>query len=83
MTPMAYVGRAKCGCVRAAVVDLNEHRVETAKAVARYVRSGYVVEHVTVSKAQEMLSLGCPHQQKQEQFNLENDENPLGEVAGA
>jgi hypothetical protein len=48
----AYIGRAPCGHVRAAVVDDPEQRAWTASHVADMVTSGLVVERVTIDHAQ-------------------------------
>ena len=46
MSEYAYIGRAECGCIRAASVDGRDK--DTAKDVARFVRDGLVVERVTI-----------------------------------
>jgi hypothetical protein len=44
LEPMAYVGIAECGCLRAACVDDPASKRETAKFVASLIRDGLRVE---------------------------------------
>lgn len=56
----AYIGRAKCGCIRGAVVDDPKKPSMVAKWLAGFVKSGYAIEHVSVETvAVEMKR--CPH----------------------
>ena len=48
-----YVGIKECGCVVAAVVDVPEHRKETAKAVQEWIRDGLQIERQTVTWVRE------------------------------
>ena len=45
--PMAYVGRAACGCIRAVIVDLPSDPSLTARETARMIESGLIVERIT------------------------------------
>ncbi len=47
----SYIGRADCGCIRAACVD-NEivGKKDVAKAIAKMVRDGLVVSRVTIEE---------------------------------
>jgi hypothetical protein len=45
--PMAYVGRAPCGCIRMAVVDDPQHKQRTAREIAKAIKAGETVERVT------------------------------------
>ena len=44
MKDMAYVGKCKCGSIRAAVVDYGDK--DTAQAVAEFIRDGFVVDRL-------------------------------------
>lgn len=45
--PMAYIGRAPCGCIRMAVVDDPNHKRDVAREIANAVKHGEAVERVT------------------------------------
>lgn len=60
MSDMAYIGRKACGCCVAAAVDKPEHRKDTAKHVAQWVRSGLTIERVPVDDARKALKK-CEH----------------------
>ena len=45
--PMSYIGRKACGCIVAAVVDMQDHKKETAKAVRQFISDGLTIERVT------------------------------------
>ena len=50
---MAYVGIAKCGCIKGASVDVPEHAKDTAKFVSDFIRRGYKVERWPCSQVRE------------------------------
>lgn len=55
----AYIGRARCGCVRSVTVDLPDEPDWVGRTVAETIRSGLTVEHVPLGS----YTLGrCPHQ---------------------
>jgi len=43
-----YVGRKSCGCPVAAVVDNPEHKHDTARAIADWIRSGLTIERQSI-----------------------------------
>lgn len=65
----AYMGRAACGHVVAVIVDMPEHRDHVSKEIARWVRSGLIIEHTTVSLARPQIipseHKACMEAQKQ------------------
>ncbi len=46
--PLAYIGRKSCGCIVLAIVDVPEHKKDTAKELAKAIRDGLTIERVTV-----------------------------------
>jgi hypothetical protein len=58
MADMAYIGRAKCGCIRAAFMDEPAYAKDIAKEVASWIRSGLTVERIDVVQARAQLG-GC------------------------
>ena len=54
--PMAYIGRAKCGCIRAVSMDDGDRA--TARAVADMIKEGLTVERVATPVT---FSFRCPH----------------------
>ena len=44
----AYIGRKKCGCMAAAIVDDGTNIKEVGKAVAEFITSGLKVDRTTV-----------------------------------
>lgn len=44
---MAYIGRCKCGAIRAAVADDPEYAKDTAASVARFIKDGLMVERMS------------------------------------
>lgn len=60
--PMAYVGRAACGCVVAVTVDDPIFTRQTAKEVGKWIRSGLNVERMTVEAARPLITR-CPHKE--------------------
>ena len=54
--PHAYVVRRACGCAVALAVD----SAENADDLARWLRQGLTLHHVTIPEAR-ATSLGCPH----------------------
>ena len=62
----AYIARKPdCGCVTGAVVDDDLMRKETARCVADFVKSGRVIERVTLVEARSLIA-SCVHKAKQE-----------------
>ncbi len=76
---MSYIGRAPCGCVRAAMYDDIEDaddRKFMAQELARWIRAGLTIEHVTHAYVRENFCSAdrCPHcVPKPEQLKLELD----------
>lgn len=56
----AYIGIDQCGCTIAAVVDMPEHRRDTAKAVYQWLLEGLAMTRVTLDDVR-MLFQTCPH----------------------
>lgn len=50
MNEMAYIAKCKCGGMVMAVVDLPEHKKDTAKEVASCLRAGFEIERMTVEE---------------------------------
>ncbi|HSZ58659.1 MAG TPA: hypothetical protein VK797_23525 [Tepidisphaeraceae bacterium] len=46
-----YIGRRSCGCICCVTIDDTEHRKETAKDIAEWIRSGLSIERMTVAQA--------------------------------
>ena len=44
----SYIGRKKCGCIVAAIVDNGENLGKVAKTVAEFITDGLTVERTTV-----------------------------------
>lgn len=67
---MTYVGRKRCGCAVAAMVDTGEHPRDLAKEIASWVRHGWTVENRTVGWVRHTsaedggLQFDCPHEPK-------------------
>lgn len=57
----SYIGRAKCGCVLAVVVDDEDDPRWTAGVVAGYIKRGYSVERVTMEEGRRLIQDTCPH----------------------
>lgn len=63
----AYVGRAKCGCVRSIIVDdahvSRANRVSLAQWMHGVIMDGQTVERLTMADSKEALMAGrhCPH----------------------
>ena len=57
---MSYIGRKVCGCVVAVIVDSDEHRKDTAREIAAWMRDGLTIERVTVANARELVRF-CTH----------------------
>ena len=55
MERMAYIGTKKCGCTVAVCIDEPSEEKETARCVSEFIQSGYIVERVTVKRAQSLL----------------------------
>lgn len=58
---MSYVGKKPCGCVVAAVVDDPNDKPFVARAIARWVKDGLTVEHVTHDYVRQNFTLKCQH----------------------
>ena len=57
----AYIGTRDCGHVCFAVVDSPYHKKDTARELAKAVRRGLVIDHVTVEEARSRLEVcKCP-----------------------
>ena len=48
---MCYVAKCSCGGLVMAVMDLPEHKKDTAREVASCLRDGFEIEHITVEEA--------------------------------
>lgn len=60
----AYVGKKKCGCIVAAIVDDGSERVATA--LRDWVRDGLTVERTTAADVrQNFVEEPCPHEPQQ------------------
>lgn len=68
-TGMAYIGRKSCGCVVCAYLDKAPKR-EVAKEVAKWIKWGLDVEHVTVEYANQHFTWDCPHKPESAQLSL-------------
>ncbi len=64
----AYIGRAKCGCVIAAVVDDGTDLKMVSKHVADFVKGGLAVELTTVGYVRENWGHKCEKKAKQQQL---------------
>ena len=51
---MTYVGRKSCGCVTMLVLDTPERRPEAAREVAKVIRLGEKLEHLTSDEVRKM-----------------------------
>lgn len=61
----AYVGRAKCGCVRQIIVDQPDSPNFVAGEVARGIRAGFAMQHVTIEESRRVAietTWDCPHE---------------------
>lgn len=56
----AYIARCRCGCkgIVMAIVDNPVHKREVAKEIAKCIREGYTIEHVTVGYVRQS-KFGC------------------------
>lgn len=62
---MSYAGIKKCGCCVAAAVDNPEHKAETAKEVAKWIREGLTIERKTKQWVKENFTIcECDDKQK-------------------
>lgn len=57
----SYIGRAPCGCVRAATVDLASDPKGVARDVADFIKDGLTIERVPHQYVRDNL-WRCPHQ---------------------
>lgn len=64
--PMAYIGRASCGCIRMAIADSTSSR-RVASTVAEALRDGLTVDRVTCEfvRATPWTIPGCATHPKQ------------------
>lgn len=53
--PFAFIGKAKCGCIRAASID--DGTKQCAMDVAEFIREGLIVERVPTP----ITITHCPH----------------------
>ena len=60
----SYIGRKKCGCIVAAVVDDEDSKKATAKVVAKWIREGLAIERVSVEYVRKNFK-HCPHEAAQ------------------
>ena len=58
---MCYIGRKTCGCLVAAMVDSPDHKQDTAREVAKWVREGLALERVTCAYVRSAV-WGCTHE---------------------
>ncbi len=61
----AYIGRAACGCVVAAVVDDKSDPNMVSEHVAEFVKGGLIVERQTVGYVREHWGHKCKAMQQQ------------------
>lgn len=55
--PMAYLGRKRCGCVVAVVVDEGPSNSDyVAEATAEFIRDGLTLERVSIAVARKSLT---------------------------
>ena len=59
---MAYIGREPCGHVTCITVDALDHKAQTGREIAKWVRWGLTVERVTVEQARQQFA-GLSHKQ--------------------
>ena len=52
--PDAYIAQKACGCLTMAVVDIPEHKRDTAKEIAKAIRLGEVVTRVPTAQVRTM-----------------------------
>lgn len=60
----SYVGRENCGCITFAMIDDPAYAKETAREVAKVIRSGRLITRMTTKEAlaDPLFFLGkCPH----------------------
>jgi NADPH:quinone reductase-like Zn-dependent oxidoreductase len=60
---LVYVGIKNCGCMVAAMVDNPEHKKDTAKEIAKWIREGLTIERVTAEYVRENFKK-CNHDMK-------------------
>jgi len=70
MNEMAYIGRAKCGCIVAVTCD-TETNTLVADDVAEFIRSGLTIEHMDI----ETFRNGCFGHAQTCKERKEGDEN--------
>jgi hypothetical protein len=58
---MAYIGTGPCGCVTFAMVIGVDTAAQEAKELAQVVRTGRVIDRVTVDEARTRLTFDCAH----------------------
>lgn len=58
----SYIGRKKCGCMVAVIVDDGHNIKEVSKTVAEFITSGLTVERSTVGYARANLDI-CRHKE--------------------
>ena len=58
--PLAYIGRAACGCIVAAIVD--ETPMKPWKETSKWMKKGLAVDRVTCQYVRDNMRR-CPHKQ--------------------
>lgn len=58
----SYIGRKKCGCVVAAIVDDGSNLKAVSKTVAKFIASGLAIERTTVGYVRANLNT-CRHKE--------------------
>ena len=58
----SYIGRKKCGCMVAAIVDDGSNLKEVSNTVAEFIVSGLTVERTTVGYVRANLNT-CRHKE--------------------
>ncbi len=64
--PMSYVGKAPCGCIRFAAVDLPSEAKENRKAIMDCLANGLTVERMDTESVRR-AKWGCPQCSKRNQ----------------
>ena len=50
----AYIAKAPCGCIVAAVVDSSEHKKDVAKDIASFLKDGLAIERHLIEDVRKM-----------------------------
>lgn len=61
----SYIGRKPCGCIVCCIVDEPDMKRDVATEVAKWIKWGLTVEHVTHQYVRENFTENCPHVERQ------------------